>query len=315
MSTFLSSLYRLRRGPSASFGERILKLLARPVIKAALRREPDPAVEVDLGRRKLWMNWSHNLPSFLVAYPNYETEIGRLAAFIHRKFGQLMMIDVGANVGDTVATLPELPHAKFLCIEGSRKYFDLLGRNFGANPNVCCVNALMSDGDAEVTGRSLIELGGTAHLEPTARGIGDDTPVATLDAIVAKHPEFESANLLKIDTDGFDFRVMKGSGKLLARAKPALHFELSFRLWQDVGKTDVANALRWLCGAGYRSGILYDNLGFLIGTDLFEAPVKLPALHEYALRRHDFYLNVIAFHEQSGCEAEYLAGEREHHFQ
>ena len=307
-------LYRLRRSPSRTLGERVLKVLARPAIKLALWRDPDPVIQVDLGRRTLWINWSHNLPSFLEQFPNYETEIGRLAALIHARCGRLTMVDVGANVGDTIALLPELPAARFLCVEGSRRYFDLLVRNFGSNINVHCVNALISDGEMQMPNAELVEIHGSAHLRKTPITVPGGSRFETLDAVIDRHSQFSNANFLKIDTDGFDFRVLKGAAGLLARSRPALHFELAFRFWEEVGETSMFDALTWLADAGYRRGILYDNLGFLIGADSFEKPVKLTAFRDYGLRRHDFYLNVVAFHESDRLAEEFLAGELERRY-
>ncbi len=310
----MSVLYRLRRGPSRSLGERALKLLARPAIKLALMRDADPAVLVELGQRRLWMNWAHSLPSFIASYPHYETEIGRLAAFIGARDGRLSMIDVGANIGDTIALLPALSAAQFLCIEGSRKYFDLLVRNFGPDPSVRCVNALLYDGSSAAAESDLIERNGTAQLGHAHGPVEKGAKFTTLDAVIDQYPQFASANFLKIDTDGYDFRVLKGGANLLGAARPALHFELCFHLWEEVGRTDLAEALAWLAAAGYGCAILYDNLGYLIGTEILAKPDKLMALHDYAMRRRDFYLNIVAFHDTDPSVAGFLAAESERRY-
>jgi FkbM family methyltransferase len=316
MSKWLSRLYDLDRSLSGDIGTRLLRLAAAPITRVVLARNPDPPVEVDLGPRRLWINWSHNLPGFLRSHPNYEGEIGRVASFLHRKRGRLVMIDVGANVGDTIATMPELEGARFLCIEGSKRFFGLLVRNFGSDTSVCCVNAVLTDGEGNISGRTFVELRGTAHLDmSSSNDHHDSAPVETLDALVNDRGEFASPDLLKIDTDGFDFRVIKGASKLLARSRPILHFELAFTLWEQVGATCVSDALLWLSDMGYRTGILYDNLGYLIATDAFATQVRIQGLREYAQRRKDWYVNVIAFHEQSEGEEEFLATEREHVFQ
>lgn len=309
MESILSSLYNIRQKSSSGLHFRILDLLTRPFVRLSLRGGADPVIKVNLGRQCLWMNWSHNLPHFLRNYPNYETEIGRLAAFIQQKMGRLIMIDVGANVGDTIATLPVLQNARFLCIEGSQNYYSLLTRNLEKNPNTKCVNAFCSDGESLDPHLSLVEVCGTAHLERNTDSPSIDVPTETLDVIAAREQGFMETNFLKIDTDGFDFRVLKGAVNLLEAARPALHFEFSPRLWQEVGNTDIPAALKWLGNAGYKTAIIYDNLGYLIGADSLAAPVLLPGLREYASKRKDFYMNIIAFHEESGMEKEFLVEE------
>jgi FkbM family methyltransferase len=308
MSELLSILYRYRRGPSRSIGERILKFLARPAIRLVLSRFPDPAVRIEIGRRKLWMNWSHNLPFFLASYPNYETEIGRLAEFIHGYDGRLMMIDVGANVGDTIACLPPLKNAGFLCVEASKRYFELLRRNFGSETNVKLVLALLGDGDRTQSGLALQECGGTAHVGGLA-GEVTGVPTTTLDALVAQDDSFYGTNLLKIDTDGYDLRVLRGASRLLERARPCLHVEMSTRHWRDYGNSSAAEAIAYLSQYGYDQMLLYDNQGYVIGGDRLSAPRLLPAIADYAMRKEGFYANIVAFHSQCAYAAEFLKRE------
>ncbi len=85
------------------------------------RFNTDPIVRLQVGDRALLMPWSHNLPLILRSNPLYETEIGRLAQHLADIDGRVVMIDAGANIGDTIATLPKLDQAKFLCIEGSER--------------------------------------------------------------------------------------------------------------------------------------------------------------------------------------------------
>lgn len=315
MTAVFSCLYRLGRTNGTSLAGRIFKILARSIAKVLLRAYRDPLIRATVGRRELLMNWSHNLPMILAAYPNYETEIGRLALFLHRKSGYLKMIDVGANIGDTIAQLPDIVNAKFLCVEGSGKYFDLLNMNYGSDRAVSCVHALVSDGDPDAALRQMVEGGGTGHMsEFSGATVANIVPVSTVDSLLRKHTEFARANLLKIDTDGFDFRVIKGASQFLAGARPTLHFELSFEHWERFGGTNVAAALASLSAMGYYEGILYDNNGFLIGTDSFSEQRTIKLLHAYALRRKDFYLNVIAFHGASGWGTEFFANECDNRF-
>jgi FkbM family methyltransferase len=284
------------------------------MVRGLMRVYPDPIVKVNVGGHELLMNWSHNLPSILASDRNYEAEIGRLATFLSRKSGFVTMIDVGANIGDTIAQLPEIPNAKILCVEGSKQYFDLLRTNFRSDPAVSCVYALISDGESDLSSRILVDAGGTGHPGVSEGPDASRAPVVTLDALLLQYVDFQRANFLKVDTDGFDFRVLEGAGRLLKDARPALHVELSFEHWERVGGTNIAEALRTLSAIGYATGILYDNHGFLMGIDSFAQQEKIQMLKEYAARRTDFYLNFVAFHHASGWEEEFFAEESKHRF-
>ena len=147
--TFWSWAYGIANGqPRGIRGAWILEPL-RFGIELARRFNSDPIVKVRVGNRALLLPWSHQLPRILESCPCYEREIGRLAAYLDRKDGELLMIDVGANIGDTVATLPQLNRAKFLCVEGSRRYFDLLRKSYESDPNVTFHFALLTDSAAQ----------------------------------------------------------------------------------------------------------------------------------------------------------------------
>lgn len=191
-------------------------------IRLAHKFQGDPVVKVHVGNRLLLMPWSHQLPRILKSYPDYEAEIGRLAAYLDRADGKLLMIDAGANVGDTIATLPPLHRADFLCVEGSQLYFDLLQRSYDSDANVTLLFALLTDSTSSIGKAGVHEAGGTAHV---AKGNGSLTaaPWMTVDEVVERYPAFERANFLNIDTDGYDLRVLRGATVLLERAKPCLH--------------------------------------------------------------------------------------------
>src|SRR5205823_101059 len=124
-----------------------------------------------------------------------EGEIARLAEFLSIKHGRAAVVDVGANVGDTVALIRPRNRDMFLCVEGSINYFQLLQANFRNNPNVVCVNALASDLEDTGASKCLVEELGTAHVaEFLSSNCADLVPCRTLDDILAAHPEFPTAN-------------------------------------------------------------------------------------------------------------------------
>jgi len=126
----------------------IKDLLSKPVtvaVRVARKFTADPIIQLQVGDRTLLMPWSHNLPLILRNNPLYETEIGRLAQHLVEVDGEVVMIDAGANIGDTIATLPKLSQAKFLCIEGSERYYDLLSKNCESDPRVTLEFGLLTD--------------------------------------------------------------------------------------------------------------------------------------------------------------------------
>jgi FkbM family methyltransferase len=266
-------------------------------VRLARKFKGDPIVQVRLGDRALLMPWSHNLPLILRSNPLYETEICRLALHLADVDGEVVMIDAGANIGDTIASLPKLPQAKFLCIEGSERYYDLLRKNLESEPRAKLELALLTDVRGQSTGARVTETDGTAHVEAT----GDSTTAApwrTLDEILELHAEFRDANFCKIDCDGYDLRVLKGGTAFLERAKPCLHIEFGLQLWRQYGGCEASEGLAFLSKFGYNEVLAYDNLGRFIARDYVENPRILGVLADYTMRCPPwFYFNLIAFHE------------------
>jgi FkbM family methyltransferase len=276
------------------------KMVSKPLaiaMRLIRRFRSDPIVRLRVGGRVLLMPWSHNLPLILRNNPLYEAEIGRLARHLSETDGQLVLVDVGANIGDTIATLPKLDRAKFLCIDGSERYFDLLRQNYAADAQVKVEFALLTDGTDQTSSTRIKEGQGTAHVE-TAESSGTAAPCLTLDQLLERYPEFKNANFCKVDTDGYDLRVLRGATAFLRQAKPCLHIEVAPQHWRLYGGCEVADGLAFLSSFGYEELLVYDNLGYFIARDRTENPRVLGLLANYAMRRPAwFYYNVIAFHK------------------
>jgi FkbM family methyltransferase len=65
------------------------------------------------------------------------------------------MIDIGANVGDSVAIVREQSDYPILCIEGNETYFQILEENLrrGAYASVMAVNVFVATYTGELIGR------------------------------------------------------------------------------------------------------------------------------------------------------------------
>jgi FkbM family methyltransferase len=284
------------RKATGSVGDLLSKPLALAV-RLIRRFNTDPIVRLQVGDRALLMPWSHNLPLILRSNPLYETEIGRLAQHLADTDGKVVMIDAGANIGDTIATLPKLDQAKFLCIEGSERYHDLLEKNLGSDRRVKPVFVLLTDVIGGPNGARVKEVEGTAHVE-ISEGSTAAAPWRTLDQLLEVHPEFKEANFCKVDCDGYDLRVLKGGTAFLERAKPCLHIEFGLQLWRQYGGCEADDGLAFLSKFGYKEVLVYDNLGRFIARDYVENPRILGVLADYTLRCPPwFYLNLIGFHE------------------
>lgn len=250
----------------------------------------DPIIEHRVGQALLQLPLSHSYPRFKHQFPGYSENVGRLAKQVSGGT-PLRMIDVGANIGDTVAIVSQYADAQFLCIEGAAGFSKLLRANVPRlGRPVEVVDAYLGERSGVVRG-SAVSGAGTGEIVQSASGA---VKVSTLDEVLKAHPEFVEAGLLKVDTDGFDDLVLRGSAEFLARAKPVIFFEHDVRRVNAAGRSASA-IFSWLAARGYDRFLFYDNLGVPIALVEADSPT-VEALSRYGqLTELIPYFDVAAF--------------------
>jgi FkbM family methyltransferase len=260
-------------------------------VRRWILRFADPIVTWEVNGRKLRLNLSHKLPFYRREFPTYASNLERLAGLLRRQYGSLMMIDVGANVGDSLALAGVLESEPCLLIEGDADFFRRLQENTAGLPDATCVAAMLSDSAGETAGK-LVSDGGTGAVVRTE---GEGTvKFLTLDQVIRENPRFIKSQLLKIDVDGYDFRVMRGGERYIRDARPVLFFEQDPGMMQAAGES-ADGVYDWLGKAGYERVYLYDNIGYLVGAFSISERAALRDLNEYARQRRGFYYDVAAF--------------------
>ncbi len=228
---------------------------------ALIKRLSDPTCSLLIHGRYLKLPLSHLLPIYLNQFPFYDRLPQRISEYIHQKQGHLNCIDVGANIGDTIASFYKEDTDTFLAIEPNPKFNKLLTENWGWNKNVAVVSDICSSDSDEGT-FVIQEKNGTASILQKENGI--KMIRRTLDEIVDNHPFATNANVLKIDTDGNDFEVIEGSNRLLQRNLPVVLFECD--VFENTNYVeDCLRTLKLLKQSGYNYFLLYDNFGYLMG--------------------------------------------------
>jgi FkbM family methyltransferase len=240
--------------------------LSRAVLKAAhlVRRRMvaggDPLVTARIGGVPLLVPLSHKFPLDRKAFPSYSANTPRIAAQVWRKHPDMTFIDVGANVGDTVALLREATRFPILGVEAEPRFLALLRANVQQFPEVECAPVYLGESLQILRGQAVTR-NGTSRLET-----GGDAPaitVTTLDELVKDHPRFAAAAMVKIDTDGFDARIIRGGAAWLASRRPVLFFEYDPRLLA-LQNEDPPALLDFLAGLGYRRLLVYEEMGGFI---------------------------------------------------
>jgi len=220
-------------------------------------------VSVRVGNFDLCLPRDHPLPSFQRQHPTYCWNLPRIAALVQRKYPDLMMIDVGANVGDTVALCRSTASYPILCFEGDSHYFELLTQNLKHFPQTYAHQLFLGDANASIPASVEMARGTGRIVYANARAEGSKIKIATLDAFLEDHPAFRAAKLLKIDTDGYDLRILRGAMKYIQEAKPVLFFEYD-RVFLDAVGDNGLEMFGRLAENGYEPALFYDNRGRLI---------------------------------------------------
>jgi FkbM family methyltransferase len=269
-------------------------------------------VQYNLYGKHIVLPWDHALPRILKEVPQYSHNLARLGRYVQRKYKDMLFIDIGANIGDTV--LLQRTEAKYpiLCIEGDPFYYSLLEKNVSAEPDVALVQAFVGDTDKLHHGLIDRHFGsGTIYYDKGA----DKIYTKTLQTIIQEHTSFAAAHMLKIDTDGFDLKIIRGARNYLKKAKPVLFFEYDpfYLLKQGDDGLSIFHLLQTI---GYRDILVYDNLGnFIISSKVSDARM-LQELHAYYSGRHGkTYCDLCVFHKNDLDLFEYVRTQELQFFQ
>lgn len=302
-------------------------------LRKFLLRFCDPVITATFRGLRLTMPFSHTIFINQKLYPHYDMRLQAIAQYICAKDGRLAMIDVGANIGDTVvlSLSDQASNASYLLIEGERSYADLIYTNL--SHNLRSLHKLPSpDSYAIYTTNSALDstggggdhklfyiyttfLGQSDSCEKYAMSLQDgsgklvasstSSSITTLDHII-QQTNF-TPNFIKIDTDGFDFKVLRGARATISAFMPNLYFEwsLSHLLEQGESPTSIFPMLRDL---GYEKLVIFDNFGDLLCVLDSTDRLNLSLLMGYTnTSKQIHYYDVLAIHRASSfCLQEYL---------
>jgi FkbM family methyltransferase len=267
-------------------------------MKVALQRMAGVELRHAYGAYHIHLPPGHLLPLYQRKHPQYDSFLPKLAGAMGHDG---LVIDVGANVGDTLAAMAEVnPHLEYVCIEPDEQFFGFLKRNaevvceaFGGL-RVTLVKALVGQG------RHGVSLRGAASTKSMVEDGAGGLNSRTLDELIA-HQRHGEVRLIKSDVDGYDFDVIQSGLAILREAQPILFFECQyFNVQQKQGFHDLLQTLE---AQGYANWVVFDNYGAL----LMEASCIQPlnGLLDYVWAqsaggstRTIYYFDVLAFHDK-----------------
>ena len=237
-------------------------------------------------------------------YPDLNSQLGRLAEAIYKKYPGMVVIDVGANVGDTIAVLKSVINVPVIGIEGDETSFTYLEKNTRQFSNVSVIKTFLG----EKTQQSKVNMDKTGWnntIIPDAGG-AQQISFKTLDDVINEagfsHAELK---LLKVDVEGFDTIVLRGAGQTIEQHKPVLFFEYNRENMIAIKEEGLSTVLSF-SRSGYKKIAFFDHKGTLVlATDLQNEEV-ITYLHEYISSKKNLmgYYDICIFHENDTAVAE-----------
>ncbi len=260
----------------------------------------DKLVKVKIGKFSILLGENHRLPVFLKHQKYYSLNLPRIAQAVFGKYSDIKIIDIGANVGDTVALVRNACTVPMLCIEGDADFFKTLVENIKQFKGVEAYRQLLGDKDRSINAQ-LKSDGETAELAHSGNTGGNDSlSIVKLDTFLEGHSAFKKSKLVKIDTDGYDVKIIRGAERFIKESKPVLFFEYDPMMLENNGDDGLA-MFAMLNTLGYKDVLFYDNLGKLILSTEVSNTLLLRQMHEYIDKkaRAPFpYYDIAVFHSE-----------------
>lgn len=249
-------------------------------------------------------------------FPEYNSELTRVARPVHAKYPDMIAVDVGAHIGDTAARIREACPASIVCVEGDLTLLDTLRRNADQLGGLTIRTEYLSD-RTETCAVKVTQKGSNSTLVPSVEGPGTESVrFTTLDELL-NDADRRRVKLLKIDTEGFDGKVLRGGPRLLAESRPIILFEINRENLGALGEDGLAT-LNLLKGFGYSHVLIWDGFArFLLATtldqtDLIRDLLEYTDFRETRLFRIT-YLDICVFHpDDADLAAQCVELERRH---
>ena len=247
-----------------------------------------------VGEYQITIPSSSNLPRNQKKHPLYDKFLPVLATHLT----QGTVIDVGANIGDTVVAMAQNCSNSFICIEPSDLFFNYLQKNANRikkkdGQQIKLIKEMVGSGNLS---GSLIEDGSTAHIEATDNQT--ESRHVPLDALTN---EYSDIVLIKSDVDGYDFDVICSAEKILLQSEPILFWENE--IFDDFQYEEYKNLYGFLEEKGYTELYIFDNFGNVLLEKSNFKTLKDINTYLYSMTKHNatrtfFYTDVLASTEK-----------------
>lgn len=239
----------------------------------------------------------HLLPVYQSEHKLYDRFLPHLAKYLTP--GDLI-IDVGANCGDTLAAMANAnPELDFICVEPDSDFYAYLEKNAAEIRrhlpaiSIKLVQAVISASNKAV---GLTGSKGTRTRDDSSSS-GQQYQSRILQEIIPGRSAASKLRLIKSDVDGYDYDVIASAGERLNDDKLMLFFECMYD--ENFQRENFIDLIGRLPASGFSDYWLFDNYGnFMLHTSTKDAVIQLI---DYIWRENQgkstrsvYYLDILA---------------------
>ena len=250
----------------------------------------DPEIIVRLDSFQFKTLFSSNILLSHFEFPFYDTTLPRLAKAVKAAHGRLVMVDIGANVGAASYLVSAQTPGQFFCVEANPRFKSSLSYNLAQIPGSTARFLALTDQTRTARVRHNYS-DGNSNIE--AHEAGEPIHFTTLDDLLSSEPVYGAPNLIKIDTEGFELKILRGAQRILARDQPVLFLEFFPNLIRQQGDTPDA-LFELLAAHGYEQCLFYNGAGHLLTRASSSDLDEIRALRRYCELGGSFF-DVAAF--------------------
>ncbi len=225
-------------------------------------------VDATLYGQRLRMPAEHPLSPILMNHPQYNRPLALAVTALAQSTPQrpLTVVDVGANIGETVAIIEQRNPgiSEYLCVEADEEIAALCKFNHQGNPAVQTVQAFIGENEG-----AMVRLEDDGRANPSTKLVSHPSAAATstanrlrrLDSVAGPFAQSHGwLSLIKVDTEGFDFSVLRSSSALLEGFRPAVYFEWYAALLEGLNE-NPCDGFDFLAKHGYEHFVFFSSVG------------------------------------------------------
>lgn len=261
---------------------------------------------IRVGNFDLIANQGHALSIYLRNRPAYASNLPRLALMVNKKYPNFTFVDIGANIGDTAAFIRSKLNCPIVCIEGEGFYFKILLKNITQFKDVYAIQSFLGESEEDIL---MEKQTGEGSLSLKQNGLDNSAPklhIDTLDSISRRYQElFSGVKFIKIDTDGYDLKILRGGLACIKSVLPVVFFEYD-RFFLARLSDEGLGIFQTFADLGYEDVLFFDNIGrFILALKIHDRQA-IEQLYAYTYRKEGafpFY-DVCVFHRNDTDIAE-----------